>query len=150
MIGPARQGNYVVAGLMSWVIVVIAVAALSFGLERENSANTLALVTLIGTVMISPVLIVVVKLLMNARQDASDVKDGVEHIKESLNGGFEPRVGGVVDDRIAPVKEDVRQLKSDFTRFQESQHLANDRMQTDLQIVKTMLAHISQSAQEKQ
>lgn len=93
--------DYVPIMLFTWVAVVLILAAMTFGLEREDSPNTLAVVTLFGTVFIGPVL-AVIALSLKARGEAAEMKQGVKEIQHALNGEFQPRVGDAVESIVGP------------------------------------------------
>lgn len=98
------------------IAIVFTLSAAAVGLEVADSPNTIALMTLLGTLMITPVLGVLFPLIRGVNRAAATSEataEGVEQIKKQLNGELDARLQQAVERGTRPINERIARLETD-------------------------------------
>lgn len=98
------------------IAIVATLSAAAVALEVADSENTLALMTLFGTLLITPVLGVIVPLIRGVNRAAATgeaTAEGVEQIKKQLNGDLDARLQQAVERGTRPINERIERIETD-------------------------------------
>jgi LytS/YehU family sensor histidine kinase len=98
------------------IAIVFTLSAAAVGLEVADSPNTIALMTLLGTLMITPVLGVLFPLIRGVNKAAAtgeETAKGVKQIRQQLNGELDARLQQAVERGTRPITERIARLETD-------------------------------------
>ena len=134
-----RSTVIVVSALAAWVAVVFIVTQFAADLEREKSTNTLTLITMIGGVMLAPVvgaIAYIVKIVLDTRH--------------SVNGALKPRVAEAAAegtaDRFDTLEHEINEIKQALRRVVEEITKRDARLQRgdeQFTVIRTAIAALA-------
>jgi LytS/YehU family sensor histidine kinase len=124
------------------IAIVVTLSAAAVGLEAADSPNTIALMTLLGTLMITPVLGVLFPLIRGVNRAAAtgeETANGVKQIRQQLNGELDARLQQAVERGTRSMTQRIDRIER---RLADSDD-AFEAMRSQLTAVQTTLATIT-------